>query len=133
MNNYTEILRQHNLKATPQRLEITNALYTRGHISIEKLYDVMLKKFTSISLATIYKNINLMLEASFIQEVKIPNEKSVYELTKDTHSHIVCDSCGEIMDIELNLDSIMSNAAESSNYKINKSDLILSGTCKNCQ
>ena len=133
MNNYTEILRQHNLKATPQRLEITNALYTNGHISIEKLYGVMLKKFNSISLATIYKNINLMLEASFIQEVKIPNEKSVYELTKETHSHIVCDSCGEIMDIELDLASIMSNAAQSSNYKIKKSDLILSGTCKNCQ
>ena len=133
MNNYTEILRQHNLKATPQRLEITNALYTNGHISIENLYDVMLKKFNSISLATIYKNINLMLEASFIQEVKIPNEKSVYELTKDTHSHIVCDSCGEIMDIELNLESIMSNAAQTSSYKINKSALIFSGTCKNCQ
>jgi len=133
MNNYTEILRQHNLKATPQRLEITNALYTSGHISIENLYDVMLKKFNSISLATIYKNINLMLEASFIQEVKIPNEKSVYELTKETHSHIICDSCGEIMDIELNLDSVISNAAQSSNYNIKKSALILSGTCKNCQ
>jgi len=133
MNNYTEILRQHNLKATPQRLEITNALYTNGHISIENLYDVMLKKFNSISLATIYKNINLMLEASFIQEVKIPNEKSVYELTKDTHSHIVCDSCGEIMDIDLDLNAVISNAAQASNYKIEKSDLILSGTCKNCQ
>ena len=133
MNNYTEILRQHNLKATPQRLEITNALYLNGHMNIERLYDVMLKKFNSISLATIYKNINLMLEASFIQEVKIPNSKSVYELTKDTHSHIICDTCGEIMDIELDLDSVISNAAQTSNYKINKSDLILSGTCKNCQ
>ena len=133
MNNYTEILRQHNLKATPQRLEITNALYTSGHISIENLYDVMLKKFNSISLATIYKNINLMLEASFIQEVKIPNEKSVYELTKETHSHIVCDSCGEIVDITLDLDSIMSNAAQTTDYKINKSNLTLLGICKNCQ
>ncbi len=133
MNNYTEILRQHNLKATPQRLEITNALHTKGHISIENLYDVMLKKFNSISLATIYKNINLMLEASLIQEVKIPNEKSVYELTKDAHSHIICDSCGEIMDIELNLDSVISNAAQTSSYKIKKSALVLSGTCKNCQ
>jgi len=133
MNNYTEILRQHNLKATPQRLEITNALYTNGHISIENLYDVMLKKFNSISLATIYKNINLMLEASFIQEVKIPNEKSVYELTKETHSHIICDSCGDILDIKLDLNAVISNAVQSSNYKINKSDLILLGTCQNCQ
>ncbi len=133
MNNYTEILRQHNLKATPQRLEITNALYTKGHINIENLYDMMLKKFSSISLATIYKNINLMLEASFIQEVKIPNKKSVYELTKETHSHIVCDTCGDIMDIDLDLDTVVSNAAQTSHYKIKKSDLVLLGTCKNCQ
>ena len=133
MNNYTDILRQHNLKATPQRLEIVNALYQNGHISIEKLYDIMLKKFNSISLATIYKNINLMLEASFIQEVKVPNAKSVYELTKETHAHIICDSCGHITDIQLNLDAIITNAAKLSDYKIEKSDLILSGTCKNCQ
>jgi len=133
MNNYTDILRQHNLKATPQRLEITNALFQNGHISIEKLYGIMLKKFSSISLATIYKNINLMLEASFIQEVKVPNSKSVYELTKDTHSHIICDTCGHITDIKLDLDSVISNAMKMSNHKIMKSDLILSGTCENCQ
>ena len=133
MNNYTEILRQHNLKATPQRLEMTNALYTYGHINIEKLYETMLKKFNSISLATIYKNINLMLEASFIQEIKIPNNKSVYELTKETHSHIVCDTCGEIIDIDLDLNSVMSSAAQNSGYRLEKSNLILSGTCKNCQ
>lgn len=133
MNNYTTILRQHNLKATPQRLEIANALYQNGHVSIEKLYEIMLKKFNSISLATIYKNINLMLEASFIQEVKVAHAKSVYELTKDTHSHIICDLCGEITDIKLDLDSVVSNAAKLSDYKIDKSDLILSGTCKNCQ
>ncbi len=133
MINYSDILRQHNLKATPQRLEITNALYTKGHINIENLYNMMLKKFNSISLATIYKNINLMLEASFIQEVKIPNEKSVYELTKETHSHIVCSKCAKITDIDLNLDSVVSNAASLSGFKIEKSDLVLSGICKNCQ
>lgn len=133
MNNYTDILRQHNLKATPQRLEITNALYQAGHISIEKLYEIMHKKFNSISLATIYKNINLMLEASFIQEVKVPNAKSVYELTKDKHSHIVCNSCGEITDVDLDLNSIISNAAKLSDHTIERSDLVLSGTCKSCQ
>ncbi|NPA60635.1 MAG: transcriptional repressor, partial [Epsilonproteobacteria bacterium] len=80
MINYTNTLRQHNLKATPQRLAITEILYKQGHINIESLYELMVQKFNSISLATIYKNINLMIEGSFIQEVKIPNAKSVYEL-----------------------------------------------------
>ncbi|OIP53778.1 MAG: transcriptional repressor [Helicobacteraceae bacterium CG2_30_36_10] len=133
MNNYTRILREHNLKATPQRLAMANVLHVDGHISIESLYAVMIEKFTSISLATIYKNINLMVENSFIQEVKIPHAKSVYELTKDTHSHIVCEKCGKVNDVSLDLSTIIDNATKQSNFKIDKTDLVLSGVCKGCQ
>ncbi len=133
MINYTDELRKHNLKATPQRLAISDALYINGHMSIEVLYELMLKKFNSISLATIYKNINLMMENSFIQEVKIPNAKSVYELTKTAHSHLVCDSCGEVEDITIDLDAIIDEAKQISSFKIDKANLVLSGVCKNCQ
>ena len=133
MNNYTDTLRQHNLKATPQRLEIANALDYNGHMTIEKLYEVLLKKFNSISLATIYKNINLMVENAFIQEVKIPNNKSVYELTKETHSHIVCRKCNTIQDITLDLSQTAQLASQTSHFKIDKADLVLSGVCQKCQ
>jgi len=133
MNTYTDKLRQHNLKATPQRLAITEALCTYGHLSIEALHKLMLKKFSSISHATIYKNINLMLKNSFISQVKIPHAKNVYEITKNTHSHMVCDICGEINDISLNLDTIVDDISHKNNFKINKADLVLSGVCKKCQ
>jgi Fur family peroxide stress response transcriptional regulator len=132
MKNYTDTLRSHNLKATPQRLAITDILYAHGHISIESLYDVMIKKFSSISLATIYKNINLMLENSFIQEVKLPNQKSVFELTKHSHSHVMCEKCGTINDITIDLNAIVSTVSTLENFEVSKADLVLSGVCKNC-
>jgi Fur family peroxide stress response transcriptional regulator len=133
MNNFTDQLRAHNLKATPQRLEIANTLYQYGHITIEELYRVMLAKFNSISLATIYKNVNLMIENRFIQEVKIPNTKSVYELTKESHSHIVCQKCGNVEDITLDLSNICELANKYTSFQIDKAELVLSGTCKKCQ
>jgi len=133
MNNYTTILREHNLKATPQRLAIADVLFRNGHITIESLYEVMVKKFNSISLATIYKNINLMLENTFIQEVKIPNAKSVYELTKEAHSHLACEICGSIEDISLNINEILLTSSRISDFKVNSSNLVLTGCCKNCQ
>ena len=133
MINYTNNLREHNLKATPQRLAITDILYTKGHISVEVLYEMMLKKFNSISLATIYKNINLMIENSFIQEVKIPNAKSVYELTKEEHSHLVCQKCNEVLDIKIDLNSIVTQTSDAYHFNIKNSNLILSGLCQNCQ
>ena len=133
MQHYTTSLREHNLKATPQRLEIVHALDTYGHISVDGLYSLMLKKFHSISLATIYKNIHLMLEAAFIQEVKIPNAKSVYELTKASHSHLVCSFCGSIEDITLDIQRVQKEAQTLSSFQISQTNIVFSGTCKNCQ
>ena len=133
MINYTNILREHNLKATPQRLTIANILYKQGHITIENLYEMMIKKFHSISLATIYKNINLMVENSFIKEVKIPHAKSVYELKRESHSHLACEKCGEIEDMVIDLDAVVENALSNNTFKVISSELVLSGICKNCQ
>lgn len=133
MNNYTDELRKHHLKATPQRLAIADALYINGHVNIESLYEIMIKKFNSISLATIYKNINLMVENSFIKEVKIPHAKSVYELTKSSHSHMVCQKCGDVEDITIDLQKIIQSASNHTDFKIEDSDLVLSGICKKCQ
>ena len=133
MINYTDELRRHNLKATPQRLAISDALHRYGHINIDALYEMMLKKFSSISLATIYKNINIMLANSYIQEVKVPYTKSVYELTKNHHSHLICTQCGEVEDIKLRIKPLLDDVADNSDFNISKADIVISGFCKKCQ
>ncbi|WP_031347870.1 Fur family transcriptional regulator [Sulfurimonas hongkongensis] len=132
MNNFTDELRRHNLKATPQRLAISSALHNYGHVNIDNLYEMMLSKFASISLATIYKNINIMLDNSYIQEIKIPQNKTVYELTKSSHSHLVCTECKMVEDIELDIDSIVSKLNLDGRFQISKTDLVVSGVCKSC-
>jgi len=133
MINYTNILRAHNLKATPQRIAITDILYHHGHVNIEFLYENMLEKFNSISLATIYKNINLMLESSFVQEVKIPHMKSVFELTKEAHSHLVCDKCSSVEDIFLSLDDVLKTTNKTTEFEIHSASMIFTGICSKCK
>ena len=48
---------------------------------IDDLYQKLLAKFPSISLATIYKNINAMVEKVFLSEVKLPNTNSFHTNT----------------------------------------------------
>lgn len=127
-----KLLQQHHLKATPQRLEIVHILETYGHLSIDALYTALQKKFPSLSLATIYKNIHAMCNKHFLSEVKIPQQKSVYELTKEEHSHVVCETCNAIMDIDLNLSNIIEEAQALSDYKIDKSAIVLHGHCPHC-
>lgn len=133
MDNYTNILREHNLKATPQRLAILESIDHYGHINIDRLYEEIKKKFSSISLATIYKNINAMTSSTLLFEVKLPNEKSVYEIVKQKHSHLLCKSCGEVMDIEIDTDSMEENLSKQYGFEIEQSDLVFSGICSNCK
>ena len=133
MTNYTNLLKDYNLKVTPQRVAIVEELYINGHMNIDDLYKKLLEKFPSISLATIYKNINAMIEKVFLSEVKIPNAKSVFELVKSEHAHLVCSSCGDIEDITLNTTSVLSEAATLSQFTIESTNVVLSGICPTCK
>ena len=132
MINYTQLLRAHNLKATPQRLAMASILEFHGHTTIDVLYEEMLRKFDSISLATIYKNIHIMLENSFVQEVKIPHTKSVFELTKEAHSHLVCKECSSIEDITLDMQNLSLQVDSLSNFKIESASVVFDGVCIEC-
>ncbi|WP_228197948.1 Fur family transcriptional regulator [Poseidonibacter antarcticus] len=132
ISNYTGLLKEYDLKVTPQRVAIVEELYLNGHMNIDDLYKKLLTKFPSISLATIYKNINAMLEKVFLSEVKIPNTKSVFELVKTEHAHLVCSSCGNIEDITLNVSSVLEEVNSLSKFKIDSTNLVLTGLCSHC-
>lgn len=127
------LLKEYNLKVTPQRVAIVEELYKHGHMNIDDLYKNLLKKFPSISLATIYKNVNAMVEKIFLNEVKIPEAKSVYELVKEDHSHLVCSSCGKIEDIQISTEVLESSLATVSEFKVENTEVVFSGICKHCQ
>ena len=132
MTNYTVLLKNYNLKVTPQRVAIVQELYLNGHMNIDDLYQKLLAKFPSISLATIYKNINAMVEKVFLSEVKIPNTKSVFELVKEEHAHLVCSDCGNIEDMMLDISNVLKEVSSKSQFKIESTELVLSGLCTNC-
>ena len=133
MKETTELLKEHRLKVTPQRLKIVSMIERHGHINIEDLYREMLKEFPSVSLATIYKNINQMIESGLVQEVKLPAAKSVFEIVKEPHLHMVCDRCHKVEDVIVGTDIVIREAEKASGYRILDSFITLRGICPACQ
>ncbi len=130
MHSSSLLLKEYNLKVTPQRVAIVKELYYNGHMNIDDLYKKLLEKFPSISLATIYKNINAMIEKVFLKEVKLPNAKAVYELIKEEHSHLVCSSCGIVEDIYVDSSTLVNTMK--TDFKIENTSIVFSGTCAKC-
>ncbi len=132
MSSAIRLLKSYQLTVTPQRVEIVNLFSSHGHLSIDTLYSFLQKSFPSLSLATVYKNINLMLEKNFVTEVQLENNKNVYELKKDEHSHVTCKECHEIVDIFLDTMSLYHEVAKISQFRLETSNIVFQGVCPRC-
>ncbi len=97
--SHVELLKTCGLKATPQRLCILKVLDRHEHPSIEDLYEGIKEDYPSISLATVYKNLNTLLDEGVVVEVNAPNKKSRYDIYQMPHIHVVCEKCGNVMDL----------------------------------
>ena len=135
MTDYTQTLKECGLKVTFQRTHILENIEEHGHMSIDDIYIKIVQIHPSISLATIYKNIILMVENAVLVEVPIEGKKSKYELAKSDHIHLVCTECGEVEDKPHNesADALFSSMTKSENFTLQKQQINLYGVCMHCQ
>lgn len=129
MKNIKKILNSSNLKTTPQRLAILQAIENQGHASIEDIYEKIKENFPRMSLATIYKNIATLKKEGIITEVCL-NQKIKYELAKNEHAHFICKICEKIFDIPLN-DKILKDIETM--YPYTQKMIYLYGICDKCK
>ncbi|MCK4440457.1 MAG: transcriptional repressor, partial [Sulfurovaceae bacterium] len=59
-------------------------------------------------------------------------EKSKYELKKNDHIHLICQSCGEIRDTQINKEK-EEQILSIENFQLKKAQINLYGICKKCQ
>ncbi|MGC9258385.1 Fur family transcriptional regulator, partial [Desulfurella sp.] len=124
------ILNKKNLKVTPQRLHILSLIKQFGHMDIDELYLQIKKNYPYMSLATIYKNISVMVENGILNEIKIAQQKTKYELLADFHAHFICTNCKKIEDLDIDISCILKGFDQASVQSV---QLQIYGICNACQ
>ncbi len=130
--SHVDVLKLHELKATPQRLCVLNVLEEYGHATLEDIEKYTKVKFPTLSLSTIYRNINEMLRKGILSEVKLANKKDHYEITKANHAHLVCTQCGKIEDFTINTQELLQEAETLICNKIYNTTVSFNTICKEC-
>lgn len=132
-----QILKKYDLKATPQRLCVLKILKKHEHPNIEQLYTEIKKEYPSISLATVYKNLNTLQEQGLVVEINAPNQKTCYDIYEQKHIHILCTNCGNIEDAsfeEIGLDTYQGQLEQKLGKAIQHLAVCANvSTCKKCQ
>ncbi|TYR78894.1 transcriptional repressor [Priestia megaterium] len=124
-------LKERGLRITPQRLLILNTIISlKGHPTAEDIH----QKLPFISMATIYNNLKLFVELKIVNELPYGNGLSMYEMHTSDHYHIICQSCGKMVDFHYpNLKEVEHAASALTKYKIHTHRMEIYGVCDTCK
>lgn len=131
MNNIEKFCIEKNLKLTNQRKIIAEIISnSKDHPNVEELYFRANKIESKISLATIYRTLNLFQQYGLIQKLEIGEGKARYEELKEAneHFHLVDIEDGSIIEFKnKELQQIKKKIAKALGYKLVNSKLELYG------
>ncbi len=123
-------------RITPQRLSIVKILaQCENHPSVENIYNSLKPDYPTMSLATVYKNIELIKSVGEVLELGFPDGSNRYDGIKPTpHPHLVCIKCKKIFDPDLDsLDEMQKEVESETNFKILYHRLDFFGICSSCR
>jgi Fur family peroxide stress response transcriptional regulator len=93
-------LRQKGYKATSQRIAICRiALVSREHPNAQRIYRNVKRLHPTVSLATVYKTLQVLSKLGMIQELAFPNAETRFDSNVKAHVNVICLQCGSIRDI----------------------------------
>lgn len=127
-------LKSNNFKITPQRIAIYREINnTNEHPNAETIYKRLEPNYPTISLATVYKSLELFAELNMIQIINIGGNSYRYDPNIRKHPHIICNVCQKIEDLDnRNFEHLSSEVEGLTNYKITDQQLCFYGVCSSC-
>ncbi|HOJ87641.1 MAG TPA: Fur family transcriptional regulator [Pseudothermotoga sp.] len=126
VSQIVELLKNHGLKITPQRVEILRFLQSnRIHPTAQQIYEHVLSKVGSVSFTTVYNTLHTLEEMGQVKKIAISESMAIYDIDTSDHGHFVCTVCGSIYDINYKVKMNLPGTVQ-------RTELIVYGVCSQC-
>lgn len=130
-----EALRRKGYKATPQRIAICRfALHSRDHPSAKRIFNKIRETYSTVSLSTVYKTLEILKELGLVQELNFPHGQTRFDSNMKPHINLVCLRCGNIRDLDnLTAQEIVAKVTAAAKFTVTEQRLDLYGVCEKCR
>ncbi len=96
---YRNKLTENNLKVTPQRMAVLEAILTlNNHPTADNIKNFIRKAHPNIAVGTVYKVLDILTEKNIIRKVKTDNDVMRYDGILEKHHHLYCEESDRIED-----------------------------------
>lgn len=130
----TEIFRANGRKITPQRQLIFRILQgNKAHPTAESVYESARSEMDSISLKTVYQTLNDLAEMGELLALDLGTGSFRFDPNVSSHHHLVCTHCGEIRDLEVQLEPPALPAGSEQEFLLSRAEITYRGLCPTCR
>lgn len=123
------------LRMTNQREIVLRELQkSKKHLTADELYVIVKKVMPRISLATVYRNLEILSEAGLIGKLEISGRQKRFDYDAGDHDHIYCIICHRVDNLDVAHKDWLPEQFESvGGYSITGYRLEIIGICPECQ
>ena len=128
------MLRGAGLRVTRPRLAVLSAVHDHPHADTHSLIDVVRRDHGEVSHQAVYDVLRDLTDAGLVRRFQPTGSLARYEArVADNHHHVVCRSCGAIVDVDCAVgDAPCLTAADDAGYEIDEAEVIYWGRCPDC-
>lgn len=129
-----EVLREHGLQVTPQRLAVLQAVRSQPHTTADAVADAAREQIGSISKQSVYDALGALMDAGIVRRIEPAGSAARYETrVGDNHHHLVCRGCAAIVDVDCAVGAAPClTAADAAGYTVDEAEVTFWGTCPTC-
>lgn len=120
-------------KLTPQRERIFRILHGNPtHPTAEAVHAEVVADMPSVSLRTVYATLHDLAEMGELVQLDLGTGSARFDPNVADHHHLVCDGCGLVQDIDLEVPAYEAPARQAAGFRVDATQVVLRGRCARC-
>jgi Fe2+ or Zn2+ uptake regulation protein len=135
MTQLLERLTARGYKITPQRRLILQILKdSNRHLTAEEVAERINELQPGISIATIYRNLNILVDIRLLSKLDLHQGPARYEVNQKHDHHMVCLDCGVAIKLGVcPMQGTIQKIIDQNGFQVDSHHFEVIGYCKECQ
>lgn len=103
------------------------------HPTADQIYALLHQEHPTISLATVYRNLNQLAEMGIIRKITGLDGSCRFDHNTHKHYHFICSKCNKVYDVpQENIPDLPAMVEAETGFTVESCDITFKGTCSGC-
>jgi Fur family transcriptional regulator, stress-responsive regulator len=133
-SDFEQMLREAELRVTRPRVAVLSAVFDHPHADTDSITGIVRDGIGTVSHQAVYDVLRVLTAARLVRRIEPAGSVARYEArVGDNHHHLVCRSCGAIVDVDCAVgEAPCLTASNDAGFTVDEAEVVYWGRCPDC-